>query len=176
MASGDEVLNGATVRLPATGFAQPAVISGSGTGGSQPAEQILVYRFDPATVEYVDLFCRLSKLYGGGGLTLTLPWAAEIATSGNVVWQAAMRRIAVGTTDIDSTAHTYSYQAATSPAPGAAGIVRDAAIAFTNGGQIDSLAAGEAFFLRVRRAASDAGDTMTGDAMLLADLVKLVET
>ena len=176
MASGDEVLNGASIRPPASGYAQPSVLQGSGTGGSQPAEQILVYRFDPATIEYLDLFCRLSKNYAGGGITITLPWAADTATAGNTVWQAAIRRLAIGTTDIDTTAFTYAYQSVTSTAPAAAGILAEPAIVLANGAQIDSLAAGEAFFLRLRRNASDAADTMAGDALLLPDLLKLVET
>lgn len=162
MASGDPVLFILEALPPAADAATPD----TRPGGSTPAETVSVWDFDASTIEYMDFKVYLSPKYGGGGLTLTLPWSASTATSGAVVWQAAIRRIADDAEDIDA-AHTYDYNAASADtAPTASGEISYPTIAFTNGADMDSLAAGEYAILRVRRKTDDAGDDMTGDAEL----------
>lgn len=160
MASGDLVGQILAASPPATLYATQDVRA----GGSTPAENVPVMDFDDSTVEYMD-FYGVVQGYDGGGLTVRLKWSATSATSGDCVWSGAFRRVADDAEDVD-TAHTYDYNNVTVTAPSASGEVDYAAITFTDGADMDSLADGEAFILRVRRFASDAADTMTGDAEL----------
>lgn len=139
-------------------------------GGSTPAEGVPYLAFDSGTDETVDFFGVLPRHYGGGGLTLTLYWAST-QTANAVVWDAAFRRIADDAEEVD-TAHTYDYNSVTATTASAAGEVDYATITFTDGADMDSLAVGELFALRIRRDADNASDTMTGDAYLIAIEIK----
>src|SRR5688500_3539728 len=44
----------------------------------------------------------LPRNYAGGGITVTLIWAASSATSGDVVWEAGFERLEDEGTDIDA--------------------------------------------------------------------------
>lgn len=172
MASGDVVGLIGRIVPPATSYATPD----ARPGGSSPAESFPVWDFDDTTAEYLDFYCVLSPNYSGGGLTIVTPWSATSATSGSVVWRAAIRRIADDAEDVD-TAQTYDYnQASADTAPSASGETSMPTITFTDGADMDSLAAGEPFVLRIGRLPTDAGDTMTGDAELWADRVLIKET
>lgn len=132
-----------------------------------------VLEFDAATDEEAVFTGVLPRNYGGGGITATLIWAADTATSGDVIWETAFERMDTGTAlNADSFATAVAASAAT--APGTLHQPKYTTIAHTNGAQIDSLAVGEAFRLKVRRDANHASDTMAGDAQLLA--VELKET
>jgi len=139
-------------------------------GGSTPAEGIPYLSFDSGTDESADFVGVLPRHYAGGGLTLTLHWASG-ATSGATVWNAAFRRIADDAEDVD-TSHSYDFNAVTATTASAAGEVDYAAITFTNGADMDSLAVGELFNLRITRDADNGSDNMTGDAYLIAIEIK----
>ena len=172
MASGDIVGLIGRIIPPATSYATPDARA----GGSSPAESFPVWDFDDTTAEYLDLYCVLSPSYAGGGLTIVLPWSATSATTNAVVWRAAIRRVEDDAEDVDAS-HTYDYnQASADTAPSASGEISLPTIAFTSGADMDSLAAGEPFVLRVGRLPTDAGDTMTGDAELWASRVLVKET
>lgn len=130
-----------------------------------------VLDFDAASDESAIFTGVLPRNYGGGGLTVYLHWAATSATSGAVVWNAAFERIGEGSQDIDSDGFA-SAQAGTATAPGTSGNVDIQAITFTDGAQIDSLAVGESFRLKITRDADNGSDTMTGDAELVAVEIK----
>lgn len=136
-------------------------------GASSPAEGVPYLAFDSATAEYVDFFGVLPRAYGGGGLTATLYWASG-ATSGDTVWGVAFQAIPDDAQDINTTVHSYDYNAATATTASAAGEVDYVAIAFTDGVDMDSLAAGEFFVMRIRRDAPNGSDNMTGDSYLMA--------
>jgi len=136
------------------------------TGGSTPAESVPVWDFDASAVEYVDLLCQLIG-YAGGGVSITLVWLASSATSGDAVWGIGIRRLGDGTEDVDA-AHTYDFNEATAAAASAAGEPRYTTITFADGGDMDGWADGELAIVRIRRNASHAGDTMSGDAELLS--------
>ena len=104
--------------------------------------------------------------YAGGGLTVSLYWMASSATSGNVVWNVAIERHEADVTDLDADSFAAA-QAATAACASASGEVAVTEIPFTDGAQMDSLAAGESFRLKVTRDADNGSDTMTGDAELL---------
>lgn len=166
MASGDIVGLIHSTSYPGSNPATPDIRA----GGSTPAEAFPVYDFDAGTVEYLDFIAVLSG-YGGGGLTVSIKWAASSATSGNVVWQAAIRRIQDDAEDID-TAHTYDFNSVTAGAPTASGELSYDDITFTSGADMDSLANGEQFILRLSRNASSGSDTMAGDAEFVSVIIK----
>jgi hypothetical protein len=141
-------------------------------GGSTPAEGVPALAYDSASDEHADFVGVMPRHYAGGGLTLTLYWEST-ATSNAVVWNAAFRRVADDAEDLD-TSHTYDYNAVTATTASAAGEVDYATITFTDGADMDSLAVGELFNLRVTRDADNASDNMTGDAFLIA--VEIRET
>ncbi len=145
---------------PSTGFAY------YGRVNNHP---ILVF---DATSDTVAVFADLlSRTYAAGGITLTLIWCADTATSGNVVWTAAFERDNGGssiTSDSFATA-----QSATEAVPGTSKTLVYTTITFANG-DIDGLLAGEAFRLKITRDADHASDTATGNVFLLR--VELKET
>lgn len=123
--------------------------------------------FDASTDEAAVFTGVLPRHYGGGGITVDLHFAATSATSGNAVLTAAFERIGDGVQNIDSDGFA-SAQSVTSAVPGVSGNVKIISIPFTNGAQIDSLAVGEAFRLKVTRDADNGSDTATGDLELIA--------
>jgi hypothetical protein len=154
---------------PATLYATLDVIAGAST----PAESILVLDFDDTTQEYADFHCFMPANYSGGGITLTIVFSAAEAATDVVAWQAAFRRVADDAEDLDTTAHTYDYNEVVATAPSAVGEVAYDDIAFTNGADMDSVAAGEYFILRVTRDPTpSSGTDVTGDASLHAIHVK----
>lgn len=168
MASNDPVVSFLEVIPPATLAATPDIRA----GGSTPAESVAVYDFNSATTEYLDYKCHLSDSYDGGGLTFTALWSASTSTATTAcVLQMAIRRFADDAEDIDA-AHTYDYNGATDAPADLSGEVQYSAISFTSGADMDSLAAGEMFFLRVRRNATATGDAMGGDMELIAVVAK----
>lgn len=126
-----------------------------------------VLDFDAAADESAVFTGILPRNYAGGGLTVNIHWAATSATSGDVRWQAAIEAIA--SQDIDSDGFAAA-QSASGTANGTSGVETITAITFTAGAQMDSLAAGGAFRLRVTRDAdgTTGTDDMTGDAELIA--------
>jgi len=158
MASGDPVVQVIEVIPPTTLYA----VLTRRVGGSTPAEGNNVWAFDAATTWYLDFLCAL-RGYGGGGLTFTLPWTAATATSGTVIWGIGIRRLLVGTDDVD-VAHTYDYNASSADtAPGTSGFLFNSTITFTDGADMDSWANNELGIVRVRR---DIADTMAGNSEL----------
>lgn len=162
--------------MPLSGPIPPATSAAdlsSFDGGSTPAEQIPVWLFDASGAEYLDFRGRLEN-YGGGGLTLRIPWSADATGSVTVQWEAAFRRVADDAEDLDAS-HTYDFNVSSVTVATVAGEVDYATVTFSDGTDMDSLADGEVFILRVRR--NPAGtDTMSGDAELHADWVTLIET
>ncbi len=147
---------------PATAFAT------LDTRNSRP-----VLDFDAAADESAVFESVLSRAYDGGGITVKLIWAATSATSGVVVWAVAFEAIPAGALDIDSDSFATA-NTANGTADSVSGETTETEIAFTNGAQIDSLAVGVPFRLKVTRDADNGSDTMTGDAELLR--VELRET
>jgi hypothetical protein len=107
----------------------------------------------------------LPRNYSGAGVTVRLCWLAETVTTGAVKWNAQVERNQTGVDDLDSDSFAAA-QTATGTAPATAGMTAYTDIAFTNGAQMDSLAAGESFRLKITRDAADATDTMADLAQL----------
>lgn len=130
-----------------------------------------VLDFDAATDEAAVFSGVLPRHYAGGGVTVYLHWSATSATSGSARWQAAFE--AVSGQDIDSDGFA-SAQSAGSATNGTSGVETITTIAFTDGAQMDSVAAGGAFRLKINRDAdgTTGTDDMTGDAELIAVEIK----
>lgn len=167
MASGDVVGLIKQIMLPAANFATPDTRA----GGSTPAESTIVYDFDDTTVEYLDFLVQLQG-YDGGGLTIGHEVAMTSATTAEVIFSDAVRRIVRDGEDLD-TSHTYDYNDSSAiTVANVAGETVNVPVTFTNGADMDSWADGEYAIVRVRRFASDGGDDATGDAELLGITIK----
>lgn len=129
--------------------------------------------FDGSTDEEAVFTNVLPAAYAGGGLTIDTFWAFTSATSGSLRVQAAIERIDVSSLDIDSDSFA-AFQSAGGTAPGTSGQVIKVSVAMTSGAQMDSLAAGELFRLKIRRDADGTSgtDDITTDAELLAVIIK----
>jgi hypothetical protein len=112
----------------------------------------------------------LPSNYSGNGITVTIVWASTGAVVGDVVWLACFERIDDGGLDIDGDSFAAT-QTATETCDGTNGATVYTDITFTSA-QIDSLAASEAFRIKVTRDADAGADTMVGDAELLRVAIK----
>lgn len=121
-----------------------------------------VLAFDPSTDTNVIFDAIMPLGYNGGPLTASVRWAPTTTSTGNCRWDLSFMRRADGVDNIgvDSFA---TPQSVASPALGTSGLVTYASIPFTSA-QIDSLAAGESFRLKLTRNASTAADSLTGNA------------
>jgi len=127
--------------------------------------------FDTTTQETAIFTGVIPRTYGGGGITVYVHWAATSATSGTIGWDSAFE--AIGTAqDIDSDGFATAKTITAATVPGTSGVLAVTNVAHGNGAESDSVAAGDAFRLRIRR--DVANDTAAGDAELVA--VELKET
>lgn len=134
--------------------------------------QHTVLDFDDTTNESTVFEAVMPRHYGGGGVTVYLHYSMTSATSGDIDWDVAWERIGDQQLDIDADSFATANSVDNTTVPATSGNVDIVSIAFTNGAQMDSVAVGEAFRMKVTRDA--ASDTATGDAELLR--VELKET
>lgn len=133
----------------------------------EPDNVIPVLDFDPgATEEYAYFTGVMPRNYGGGGVTVTLGWSSD-ATTGNVIWGVAFKSITDDADDVDSKVFAAPNESAADATASAAGEVAYTTITFTDGADMDSVAAGEYFWIEVHRSSADVSDTMdSNDAEL----------
>lgn len=140
-------------------------------GTSTPAESIPLLDFDDSTVEYADFHgLVMPRNYSGGGVTLTFYHSAA-ANTGVFGINAAFRAVPDDTEDLDTTAHTYDYNEVAATVASVVGEIAVDTLAFTDGADMDSVAAGGYFILRVKRNTSVASDA-TGDCSIHAIEIK----
>ena len=130
------------------------------------------FDFDDTTAESLVFTGVLPRNYGGGGITVYLHWAATSATSGTGGWTVAFERIGDGQQDIDADGFASAQTVTAATVPATSGHVKSTNVAVSNGANMDSIAVGEMFRLKVTR--DVANDTATGDLELYA--VELKET
>lgn len=131
-----------------------------------------VLSFDTTTQEAILWTGVLPRHYGGGGITVSVHWAAATATSGTIGWDVAFERVGAGQQDIDADGFAAAQTITATTVPATSGNVAITSVAVSNGANIDSIAVGETFRLRIRR--DVASDNAAGDAELVA--VELRET
>lgn len=130
----------------------------------------LVLDFDDSTDESA-IFCGfMPRNYAGGGVTVTVGWmATDTTVTPHVIsLDVAFMSVSDDADDLDSK----SFAAANNANPqeaSASGEVDYATITFTDGADVDSVAAGELFYLKVTRDAdgTTSTDSLTGDMELL---------
>lgn len=128
----------------------------------EPDDVVMVLDFDPgSTQEYASFSGYMPDHYDAGGVTLTIVWSSD-ATSGNVKWDAAFKSFTDDADDIDSKAYA-AVNTTTVATASAAGEPDYATITFTDGADMDSVAAGEYFRLTITRDSADAADTMNSN-------------
>lgn len=130
----------------------------------------LVLDFDDATNESAVFQGVMPRHYGGDGLTVYIHYAMASAESGDVDWDVALERIGDQQQDIDADGFAAANSVDNTTVPGTSGLVDIVSVTFTDGADMDSIAVGEAFRMKVTRDA--ASDTATGDAELYAVEVK----
>lgn len=133
-----------------------------------------VLDFDDTTDESAVFGGVLPNNYAGGGLTVTLVWMATSATSGGVSWDVSIEAHPDDTFDIDSDGFAAANNSGSATTASATGEQQYTDITFTDGADMDSLAAGQSFRLKVTRDAdgTTATDDLSGDAELLRVIVK----
>lgn len=130
-----------------------------------------VLDFDTTTEESIYFEGVLPRNYSGGGLTAYVHWMASTATSGGVVWGGSIERHDASSLDLDADSFA-TEQTGTGTAPGTSGMILVTSITFSSGANMDSLAVGESFRLKIARKVSDGSDTMAGDAELFKIEIK----
>lgn len=130
----------------------------------------LVLDFDATTNEDAIFEGVMPRHYGGGGVTVYIHYAMSSATSGDIDWDVAWERIGDQQQDIDSDGFAAANSVDNTTVPGTSGNVDIVNVTFTDGADMDSVAVGEGFRLKVTRDA--ASDTASGDAELLRVEIK----
>jgi hypothetical protein len=123
--------------------------------------------FDATVAENIDLIGSMPVGYVGGSILFNIDWVAATATTGAVVWSAAFERLGAGLQDIDADGFATAVQAAATTANATSGVVARTVITLTQA-QADAVVALDAVRIRVSRVAADGGDTMVGDAQVVA--------
>jgi hypothetical protein len=128
-----------------------------------------ILEFSNTTGQDVAIFSDvLPRNYGGNGITVYIHWCA-VPTTGTVGWLIGIERIGTAL-DIDADSFAANQTATATTVSGTSGTVIITSAAFTHGAQMDSLAVGEAFRLKLTR---DIGnDDAAGLAQVLAVEIK----
>ena len=112
----------------------------------------------------------MPRAYAGGGLTVYIHYALTSAVTGTVDWDVAFERIGDQQLDIDGDSFAAANSVDNTTVPGTAGLVDIVNVTFTNGADMDSIAVGEAFRIKITRDATN--DDASGDAELVAIEIK----
>jgi hypothetical protein len=131
-----------------------------------------VLDFDPTTNESAIFSAVMPRNYGGGGLTVYIHYAMSSAVANTIDWDAAFERIGDQQLDIDGDGFAAVQSVDNTTVPATSGLVDIVSITFTDGAQMDSIAVGEGFRLKVTRDAVN--DDAAGDAELV--FVEIKET
>jgi len=162
MASGDTLL----VFLPANNVPPSSDYATFDTRNGH-----LVLDFRPDTANESAIFPGvMPRSYSGGGLTVYIHYAMSTATTGDIDWDVSFERIGDQQQDIDSDGFAAANSVDNTTVPGTSGNVDIVSVAFTDGADMDSIAVGEAFRMKITR--DGISDTATGDAELLRVEIK----
>ena len=127
-----------------------------------------VLDFDDTTDESAEFGGFMPRHYAGGGITVTVGWMATSAITGTISLDVAFKSVTDDADDLDTKAYAAANNANPTTAS-ASGEVDYATITFTDGADMDSVAAGEYFRMIVTRDAN--GTTSTDDLVGDMELV-----
>ena len=132
-----------------------------------------VWDFDDTTDESVQFGFLMPSHYAGGGVTVTIGWMATTATTGTISLDVGFKSVTDDADDLDTKAFAAVNNANPTTAS-ATGEVDYVNITFTDGADMDSVAADEYFRLIVTRDANGttSTDDMTGDMELVFVSIK----
>lgn len=98
----------------------------------------------------------MPRNYAGGNLTVNLHWAASFDITGTGAWDVTFERIGTAQ-NVNSSGYATAQAVTAATVPATAGLITIGAVTCTAGAAgTDSVAAGELFRLRVRRATDTA--------------------
>lgn len=133
-----------------------------------------VLDYDAAANEYAIFSGIWPRHYAGGGIAVTVHWAASSALSGACVWRCNFKQLPAGVANADLDLGTFDVggfdgtaKNGTGSPSATSGQLTATTITFTPT-EAATPVAGVPFRMFVGRLAGDAGDTMAGDAELLA--------
>lgn len=121
--------------------------------------------FDDGTNEDAVFSSVMPQAYAGGGVTVFIHYAMAAAVAGDIDWDVSFERIGDQQQDLDADGFAAVQSVDNTTVPGTSGLVDIVSVGFTDGAQIDNLAVGESFRVKVTRDA--ASDTAAGDAELV---------
>jgi len=126
----------------------------------------LILDFDATTDEEAVWTDKLPENYDDGGITVRIGYSMSSAEADDVVWQVALERIGDQQLDVDGDSFAAFQSSGAVTVPGTSGLVDVATVGLTHGAQMDSVAAGEQYRLKLRRDAdsTSATDDAAGDA------------
>jgi hypothetical protein len=132
-----------------------------------------VLDFDDTTDESAVFTGFMPRNYAAGGVTVTVGWMATSATTGTISLDAAFMSVTDDADDLDTKAFAAANNANPTTAS-ATGEVDYVTITFTDGADMDSVAAGELFYLKITRDANGttSTDDLSGDMELVFVEVK----
>lgn len=131
-----------------------------------------VLDFDATTNEDAVFSAVMPRNYAGSGLTVYIHYAMSSAEADTIDWDAAFERIGDQQQDLDVDGFAAVQSVDNTTVPATSGLVDIVNIAFTDGAEMDSIAVGEGFRIKVTRDA--ANDDAAGDAELV--FVEIQET
>lgn len=131
-----------------------------------------VLDMDDTTDESAVFKLYIPPYYSGGGITVDIYASFTSATSGNAIFQAAIERVTDSNQDIDSDGFASAQSSSATAVPGTSGHVKKFTVTFTDGAQMDSLAAGEWGRIKINRDADNGSDTASGDAEFWSATIK----
>lgn len=130
-----------------------------------------VLDFDATTNESAVFSAVMPRNYAGTtGVTVYIHYSMSSAEADTVDWDVAFERIGDQQLDIDGDSFAAVNSVDNTTVPGTTGLVDIVNVTFTDGADMDSVAVGELFRIKVIRDA--ASDDATGDAELHAIEIK----
>lgn len=126
--------------------------------------------FDTTTSEAAIFTLLLPRNYGGGGITVYITASMVSATSGTLGWTIEIERIGAAQQDLDSDGFASAQTITAATVDGTSGNTITLNVAISNGANMDSVAAGEWFRLRLKRDTTN--DSATGDAEFIGGEIK----
>lgn len=132
------------------------------SGTSAPVDGLA---YDAAAIEAAFWWFRAVR-YGSGNVTVDIDWYADTATSGDVVWQVQLAAITPNTDTQDIETKTFATaNSFTDNHLGTTGQREHRATVTVS--NLDSVAADDTVWIRLARDATNAADTMAGDAIVV---------
>jgi hypothetical protein len=128
-----------------------------------------VLDFDDTAAESA-IFTGILYGYAGGGLTVSVGFSMTTAITNTCGWTVEIERIGDQVLDIDADSFASAQTITAVTVPGTSGFVDVVSVSISSGANMDSLADGEQFRLRLKR--DVANDNAAGDAEMHWVMVK----